>query len=186
MIDAGRQRARTSVPVRSDPFDPAVMTTRRAFLGSLGLPALAPLASLRFDPARESLDALPVPVGTPEEVARDEDFWSQIAAAFEVDRSMINFNNGGVSPAPRSVTAALARHLAHSNQAPAYVMWQLLQPNRESVRRHLASFMRVDAEAIAITRNASEGLEICQLGLDLSRGDEVLCTDQDDPRMIMN
>ena len=37
---------------------------------------------------------------------------------------------------------------------------------------------------MAITRNASEALEIVQLGIDLKPGDEVLTTDQDYPRMI--
>jgi selenocysteine lyase/cysteine desulfurase len=37
---------------------------------------------------------------------------------------------------------------------------------------------------MAITRNASEGLETCQFGLDLKPGDEILTTDQDYPRMI--
>src|SRR5258708_34309654 len=37
---------------------------------------------------------------------------------------------------------------------------------------------------MAITRNASEALEIAQLGMDLKPGDEVLTTDQDYPRMI--
>src|SRR5438046_3972217 len=37
---------------------------------------------------------------------------------------------------------------------------------------------------MAITRNASEALEIVQLGIPLERGDEVLTTTQDYPRMI--
>jgi selenocysteine lyase/cysteine desulfurase len=37
---------------------------------------------------------------------------------------------------------------------------------------------------MAITRNASESLETCLLGLDLKRGDEVLTTNQDYPRML--
>src|SRR5205085_4506309 len=41
-----------------------------------------------------------------------------------------------------------------------------------------------DPEELAITRNASEALEIAQLGIDLKPGDEVLTTDQDYPRMI--
>jgi selenocysteine lyase/cysteine desulfurase len=31
---------------------------------------------------------------TPEEIATDEDFWSEIRAAFTVDRNVINLNNG--------------------------------------------------------------------------------------------
>jgi len=37
---------------------------------------------------------------------------------------------------------------------------------------------------VAFTRNASEGLQICQFGFDLEPGDEVLTTTQDYPRMI--
>jgi hypothetical protein len=37
---------------------------------------------------------------------------------------------------------------------------------------------------MAITRNASESLEIAQCGIDLKPGDEVLTTNQDYPRML--
>ena len=41
-----------------------------------------------------------------------------------------------------------------------------------------------DPEEIAFTRNSSEGLQICQFGIDLKPGDEMLTTTQDYPRMI--
>jgi selenocysteine lyase/cysteine desulfurase len=63
-------------------------------------------------------------------------------------------------------------------------MWRVLEPQIESVRRRLAQAFGCDPEELAITRNASEALEICQLGLDLEPGDEVITTDQDYPRMI--
>ena len=52
------------------------------------------------------------------------------------------------------------------------------------MRRRLAQAAGCDAEEIAITRNASEALENAQYGIDLQRGDEVLTTDQDYPRML--
>ncbi|MCC5907007.1 MAG: hypothetical protein JJU13_12405 [Balneolaceae bacterium] len=39
-------------------------------------------------------------------------------------------------------------------------------------------------EEIAIVRNSTEGLQICQQGFDFEPGDEVLTTNQDFPRMI--
>ncbi len=41
-----------------------------------------------------------------------------------------------------------------------------------------------DPEEIAITRNASESLQIAQNGLDLEAGDEILTTEQDYGRML--
>src|SRR2546429_8467845 len=63
-------------------------------------------------------------------------------------------------------------------------MWQVLEPEIEAVRHRLAASFGCDAEEMAITRNASEALEIVQLGMPLERGDEVLTTTQDYPRMI--
>ena len=42
----------------------------------------------------------------------------------------------------------------------------------------------VDPEEVAFVRNASEGLQTLQFGMDLRPGDEVLTTTQDYPRMI--
>src|SRR5581483_1923455 len=119
-----------------------------------------------------------------ETIARDEDFWREIQQAFTLDRNLINLNNGGVSPSPKVVQEAMRRYLEFSNIAPAHTMWRILEPEVESVRQRLAASFGCDPEELAITRNTSEALEICQLGLDLKRGDEVLTTDHDYPRMI--
>jgi len=78
----------------------------------------------------------------------------------------------------------MKRHLDFSNQCPPYNMWRVLEPQREAVRQRIARAWGVDAEEIALTRNASESLQICQLGMDLKPGDEVLCTTQTYPRMV--
>ncbi len=117
-------------------------------------------------------------------VVEDEDFWLQIQQAFTLDRTMINFNNGGVCPSPRVVQDALRRYLEYSNQAPSFFMWRHLEPEVENVRKRLGRFFGCDPEEVAITRNASEALEILLLGLPLNKGDEVLTTLADYPRMI--
>jgi len=153
----------------------------------MALPTLSAASIAAIRPARlgrTTASRLPVREGAPEEVARDEDFWFQVSRAFTVDRTIINFNNGGVSPAPGPVQESMKRYLDYSNQAPPYTMWRVLEPQREEVRQRMARQWGVDAEEIAFTRNASEGLQICQFGLDLAPGDEVLTTTQDYPRMI--
>ena len=160
------------------------MTNRRHFLQSL-FAASASIAALKSD----ALARIAPTVGNlngraPEDVAQDEDFWRTIQQAFDIDRGMVNLNNGGVAPSPRVVNAAFQRYLAISNQAPAITMWAWIEPEIEAVRRRLAASFGCDPEEMAVTRNASEALEIVQLGMPLERGDEVLTTTQDYPRMI--
>jgi selenocysteine lyase/cysteine desulfurase len=149
-------------------------------------PAAFGLGALATAPARarEALQALPAVVGDPEDIARDESYWAPIQRAFTVDRSLINFNNGGVSPSPAWVQDAMKRHLDFSNTCPPHAMWRVLEPQREGVRERMALAWGVDPEEIAFTRNASESLQICQFGFDLQPGDEILTTSQDYPRMI--
>ncbi|MEY3386125.1 MAG: hypothetical protein RIR53_936 [Bacteroidota bacterium] len=160
------------------------MTSRRSMLRSLA--ALGPTALF----ASESLAAVTqwLPTASPHVpasvVAEDEDFWSTVQQAFDVDRSIINLNNGGVSPSPRTVQAAFRRYTDQANNMPAYEMWRHQEPQVESIREGLADIFAVSPEEIAITRNASEALETLQLGMPLERGDEVLTTTHDYPRML--
>src|SRR5579862_1729395 len=121
---------------------------------------------------------------TPEDVASDEDYWAEIRNAFTVERNIINFNNGYVSPAPLPVQDAMRRYLEYSDMGPISTMVNVLYPQIERVRAHLAEVAGCDPEEMAITRNASESNEIVQYGIDLKPGDEVLTTNQDYPRML--
>src|SRR3989454_4198783 len=160
------------------------MLTRRRFLETM-LAAGAGIPALKDDGLERLLGlARRVDGRLPADVARDEDFWLGIQQAFTLDRTLINLNNGGVSPSPRVVQEAMRRYLEYSNTAPVYTMWQVLEPEIEAVRRRLAASFGCDPEEMAITRNASEALEIVQLGIPLERGDEVLTTNQDYPRML--
>jgi selenocysteine lyase/cysteine desulfurase len=120
----------------------------------------------------------------PERVAADEDFWATVQQAFSVTRGIVNLNNGGVSPSPRIVTEAFVRYTWQQEDATAYTMWQLLEPQSETIRTGLAEIFGCLTEEIAITRNASESLEILLMGMDFKPGDEILTTTQDYPRML--
>jgi isopenicillin-N epimerase len=121
---------------------------------------------------------------TPEDVARDEDYWTEIRNAYTIDRNVINFNNGYASPAPIPVQDAMRRYLTYSDMGPIQTMVNVLYPQIERVRENLAAVAGCDPEEMAIVRNASEANQIVQMGIDLKAGDEVLTTDQDYPRML--
>src|SRR3989442_4312854 len=160
---------------------------RRNFLSlagkSLGLAALSSstIASLlkEIQAATKMVAHL-----TPEKAAMDEVYWSTIQTAFTVTRGISNRNNGGFSPTPRIGTEGLLRYKWQQEDATAYTMWQILEPQSETIRTGLADLFGCDREEIAITRNASESLEILLMGMDLKSGDEILTTTQDYPRML--
>src|ERR1700741_1658246 len=163
------------------------MKSRRDFLSLAGKGlGLATLAVPTLGALLKEVEAATRSVAhlTPEQVAMDEDYWSVIRNSFTVTRGIVNLNNGGVSPSPRIVPEALFRYIWQQEDATAYTMWQLLEPQSETIRTGLAEMFDCDREEIAITRNASESLEIVLMGINFKSGDEILTTTQDYPRML--
>ncbi|MCP3915148.1 MAG: aminotransferase class V-fold PLP-dependent enzyme [bacterium] len=161
------------------------MIDRRTFLGALaapmaGTPALPHLTTASVAIGRE----LSEHAGDPEATARDEGFWKLVRQSFHQHPDIIYFNNGGVSPAPVQVIEAVRKREDEAYTAPAYWMWRVQEKRKEAVRERLAATFGCAPEELAITRNATEGLQTCQFGIDLEPGDEVLTTTQDYPRML--
>jgi isopenicillin-N epimerase len=160
---------------------------RRRFLSKVGKGlGLAALSSPAVASLLKDVNAAARRVAhlSAEDAARDEDFWFDIQQSFSVTRGLINLNNGGVSPSPRVVTEALVRYIWQQEDATAYTMWEILEPQSETIRTGLAELFGCDREEIAITRNTSDSLEALLFGFDLKPGDEVLTTTQDYPRML--
>ncbi len=156
------------------------MASRRNFLAGLGAASI-----LRADALAGVIRAGTIAGSKiPAEVARDEDYWAEIRRSFDADRTLINLNHGGVCPAPAPVLEAQIRDIRFANAAPAHQLWDVLEPRVESVRRELAREFGCDPEEMAITRNASEGMQTLISGIDLKPGDEVLATNQNYGRMM--
>jgi selenocysteine lyase/cysteine desulfurase len=163
------------------------MNSRRSFINKAGLfSATAFLSTLarpawsrNLDKAIRKAEGMP-----PDRLATEEDFWYYIQQAFTVSPGLINLNNGGVSPAPKTVQDAMKRYYDFSNEAPSYYMWRELDKGREPLRRNLARLAGCSPEEIAMNRNASEGLETVIFGLQLKAGDEVVAAKQDYPNVI--
>lgn len=164
-------------------------SSRRAFLANASLSAggflsaglygfNAPLEELISEINRISMRSMD------SSLVDDEDFWHLIRQAYTVSPSVMNLNNGGVSPQPRVVQEAVERYNRMSNEAPSYYMWRVLDMGREPLREKLAGIAGCSREEIAIQRNSSESLETVIFGLPLKRGDEVVLTKQDYPNMI--
>ncbi|MBK8299641.1 MAG: aminotransferase class V-fold PLP-dependent enzyme [Chitinophagaceae bacterium] len=162
-------------------------TNRRRFLQRAGIFSATAFLSSLTQPAwsRNLGSALKNAEGiSPEDLATEEDFWYYIQQSFTVSPSLINLNNGGVSPAPKTVQDAMKRYYDLCNEAPSYYMWRILDQGREPLRKNLARLAGCSPEEIAINRNSSEGLETVIFGLQLKAGDEVVAALQDYPNVI--
>jgi selenocysteine lyase/cysteine desulfurase len=149
--------------------------TAATFFTSLAKPAWA----RNLDKALRDAEGIPAA-----DLAREEDFWYYIQQSFTASPGIINMNNGGVSPAPKTVQDAMKRYYDYCNEAPSYYMWRILDQGREPLRKNIAKLAGCDPEEIAINRNSSEGLETIIFGLQLKAGDEVVAARQDYPNMI--
>ncbi|HCT58215.1 MAG TPA: aminotransferase class V-fold PLP-dependent enzyme [Gemmatimonas aurantiaca] len=156
---------------------------RRAFVAAMGgLPLMDDAVTHALTLVRE--ENRRVEGYAPEVVADDEAYWMRVRQAYTIDANHVNLNSGSVSPAPRVVAEAMQRYWTLTNMSPSLYVDTLLYPEVEHVRRRLASVLQCDPETLALTRNTSESLQIAQMGLPLQRGDEIVSTTQDYPRMI--
>ncbi len=161
------------------------MTSRRDFLERMslafgGVAIGGPL--LAFSPkTKKNLELLIAEL--PNAEVRNEDFWGFVKQAYSSSGSLLNLNNGGVSPQPKVVQESFIEYYKLFNQAPSYYMWRIMTKEIEGVRQKVAEFSGVNADEIAFNRNTTEGLDTIIHGLNLSKGDEVVIGNFDYPNM---
>lgn len=163
------------------------MSSRRSFfkksLGAAGVATLSTLSAKALA-ADISESLLSLSKLSPIAASTDEELWARMAQAYTVSPSILNLNNGGVSPQPKVVQDAVDRYYHLSNEAPTYFMWQILDKGREPLRKKLADLAGTSNEELAINRNATEALGTVTWGLTFEKGDEIVMTRQDYPNMV--
>ena len=159
------------------------MLSRRAFLRMCG--AYGTAASIFRVGGLERVEAATQAVAdrSPEELAKDEFYWREVQLAFKLDRTLVNLNNGFTCPTPRVALESEWRYMDMINMLPVHYQGMIAR-NVETIRLRMAAEFGCDPEEIALTRGASEALQIAQNGIDLKAGDEVVTTEQDYPRML--
>ena len=159
------------------------MWSRRAFLRMCG--AVGTAAATLKAGGLEAIEAASQTIAerTPEDVARDEFYWREVQLAFKLDRTLINLNNGFTAPCPRVVLESEFRYMEMINMLPVHYQ-AMVARNVETIRLRMAAEFGCDPEEMALTRGASESLQIAINGIDLDPGDEVITTEQDYPRML--
>ena len=152
--------------------------TRRGFVGRLGAAAAAA--------------ALPAPLLASERASTDirlpaadgAAFWEELRGEFLVPRDEAFFNAGTLGATPRAVLQAVIDHMTHVERDLAH--WDY-HPEHEQlytgyypelgVREKLARVIGAGADEVALTANATMGMNLVAAGLELELGDEVLATE---------
>lgn len=116
----------------------------------------------------------------------EKEFWQKVRQEFMLDPGMSFFNTGTLGAMPHRVFDRVLNHLRLS--AEKIAEWDYYgadwisgyQPFTE-IREKIARLLNCEAKEIALTENATAGMNYISNGLDLRAGDEVLGTDQEHP-----
>lgn len=112
-------------------------------------------------------------------LARDEDFWAGIRAAYKLKPEYINLESGFYCIQPEETLEQFIKHVREVNYQGSYYMRNLRLENKGRVTAELAEMADCDADELIITRNTTESLDTVIGGIDWSFGDEAVYASQD-------
>jgi len=111
--------------------------------------------------------------------ARDEAFWRTFADRYAVEPGPVNLENGYFGRMSRTVVEEYQRNIELINRSNSvHVRQRFEQGESLEIRKQLAELVGVPADTVALTRNASDGLQSLIRNYNrLTPGDQVLIGD---------
>lgn len=131
------------------------------------LSLFSPLSSMaEFDESREESS-----------ITKDDGItvdWEKVESQFTLANSRKHFNTSSIGPSPRIVQETTIASIKYINKYG-------IEDHKvvEKTRAKLAKFMNANPEELAITRNATEGMNVVARSLKLQQGDEVIITSEE-------
>lgn len=119
-----------------------------------------------------------------EELAQNEDFWSEIRKSYRIKPDYINLENGYYSFTPESTLNAFIANVKEINYQASYYMRTRQFDDKAEARRKLAEIAGCSVEELIITRNTTESLDTVIAGIDWKAGDEAVMAEQDYGAML--
>lgn len=114
-----------------------------------------------------------------DQAVQQEDLWKHVQESYVVSRSVLNLNNGGVSPQPQIVRMAEEKYQAIVNEIPSLQLARVLPYNRPILKQKLARLAGCKPTEIALMQNTTEGLQTVMMGIDWNAGDEIVLSEHD-------
>lgn len=153
-----------------------ISSNRRSILKGLAAAAIAPLAS----PAMAAEGLPPAPTGTPAAIATDKAYWAAVKGLYAVTPEIANFENGYWGIMPEPVRREFIRQSDMINYQNTFYARQRAGADFEAVRAKVAEAVGAAPDEIALTRGATEALQLLIGGYNrLKPGDAVLYADLD-------
>lgn len=119
-------------------------------------------------------------------LARDEAYWSTVAAQYDVSSEALQLDNGYWGVMSRPVRTAFERHNQRVNERGSLYARRDFESDLQRIRARVASRLGVSSDEIVLTRGATEAMQVLIGGYNrLAPGDAVLYCDLDYDSMQM-
>ena len=146
---------------------------KRRFIKSLGALSFSPLIS-----ASELSDFKPISKNLPF-INNEDELWKTVRSHYTLKDEYINLESGYYNIIPSPILDHFISHVKHVNIEGSYYMRKDLNKNKDRVTSELANLVGSTPDQIAITRNATESLDLVISGFPWKKGDEAIYAKQD-------
>ena len=146
---------------------------KRRFIKSLGALSFSPLIS-----ANQLSDFKPISKTLPV-INNEDELWDTVRSHYTLKEEYINLESGYYNIIPNPILEHFINHVKHVNIEGSFYMRKNLNKNKDRVTRELAKLVGSTPDQIAITRNATESLDLVISGFPWKKGDEAIYAKQD-------
>ena len=146
---------------------------KRRFIKSLGALSFSPLIS-----ANQLSDFKPISKTLPV-INNEDELWDTVRSHYTLKEEYINLESGYYNIIPNPILEHFINHVKHVNIEGSFYMRKNLNKNKDRVTSELAKLVGSSPDQIAITRNATESLDLVISGFPWKKGDEAIYAKQD-------
>ena len=146
---------------------------KRRFIKSLGALSFSPLIF-----ANELTDFKPISK-TLQFINNEDKLWKTVRSHYTLKEEYINLESGYYNIIPNPILEHFINHVKHVNIEGSFYMRKDLNKNKDRVTSELANLVGSSPDQIAITRNATESLDLIISGFPWKKGDEAIYAKQD-------
>ena len=112
-------------------------------------------------------------------INNEDELWKTVRSHYTLKDEYINLESGYYNIIPNPILDHFISHVKHVNIEGSYYMRKDLNKNKDRVTSELANLVGSTPDQIAITRNATESLDLVISGFPWKNGDEAIYAKQD-------